>query len=321
MRYLSYGVMLYMLLALIWWTIFLLKFNDNLYEVKMAIAEKRTDLNYAELTTSDVIDRFNKNKGQIYGEGIVFGLSLILGLYFIQRAYINEIATSRKQNNFLLSITHELKSPLAAIRLTADTIKRRKVSDDQKVELCDQIIEENTRLQNLVSNLLLTSRINQAYQYHFEQVDVNVLLQTVLQSINIQYPKAKLDINSQKLPKDVHADKESFISLMRNLVENAVKYSPAQDDISISINHYDGQNYKITISDKGIGIADAEKPKIFQQFYRTGQEETRTTKGTGLGLYIVARIVKAYSGKLSVSNNSPKGSIFKIILPYHPGIN
>lgn len=318
MRYLSYGVMLYMLLALIWWTILLLKYNNNLYEVKLAVAQQNTELLSPPFTKESVLDRFNKNKGQIYGEGLVFGLSLILGLYFIQRAYNNEIATNKKQNNFLLSITHELKSPLAAIRLTADTIKKRIISDDQKVELCDQIIEENTRLQKLVSNLLLTSRINHTYQYHFEQADIKALISTAIHSTELQYPKAKIEADFKTINQAVYADQESFISLVHNLIENAVKYSQLQDLVSIKLEGHDALNYRITVSDLGIGIMDNEKQKIFEQFYRSGQEETRTTKGTGLGLYIVGRIVKAYQGKVTVSDNKPQGSVFKVVLPYRP---
>jgi signal transduction histidine kinase len=99
-----------------------------------------------------------------------------------------------------------------------------------------------------------------------------------------------------------------------NLLENAVKYSPQNIDITLTIARIKN-NIQITISDKGIGIADAEKGKVFEKFYRVGNEDTRSTKGTGLGLYIVEQIVKAHQGKITISDNMPKGSVFKIVLP------
>jgi signal transduction histidine kinase len=299
-----------MLFALVWWTILLLRYNDELLDISLVHSMVPNQ--------AEILQRFEKNKYQIYGEGLVFGLSLIIGMYLIQRAYNKEVASNRKQNNFLLSITHELKSPLASIRLITDTIKKLTLNYEEKGELCDQIIKENTRLQNLVDNLLLASRLNHQYQYFFEPKDLPEIINIVIHSLKVQYPQANIEFKSDPLESEVWVDQESFKSLVHNLLENAIKYSPNNPNLNLQISKSDQANYQVKVTDFGLGIPDKEKHKIFDQFYRSGDEETRTTQGTGLGLYIVSRIVKAYDGRIIVSDNIPSGTVFKIILPFQP---
>ncbi len=322
MRFLSYGVMVYMLMALIWWTVLLLKNNSSLYQTKIELLQEsqnrifevkdfdiKTTQEYEIITTA-----FERNKKMIIGEGMVFGISLILGLWFIQNAYIKEVENTGKQKNFLLSVTHELRSPIASINLITQTLLKRKLDQEKTTDLHESILSESTRLEKLINNLLLTTRINNSYTYNFEAIHVNEIVHEVVKKTTFQYPEAIVRTNLPNEDFTIMADKEAFISIINNMVENGIKYSPKPAKIDLTIKESQ-KNITIQVTDEGIGIPENEKSKIVGQFYRIGSEETRQTKGTGLGLYIVDKITKAHHGTMNIQNNTPKGSKFIITLP------
>lgn len=322
MRFLSYGVMVYMLMALIWWTVLLLKNNTSLYQTKLELLQEsqnrifevkdfdiKTTPEYETITST-----FERNKKMILGEGMVFGISLILGLWFIQNAYIKEVENTGKQKNFLLSVTHELRSPIASINLITQTLLRRKLPPEKTVDLHESILSESTRLEKLINNLLLTTRINNAYNYNFESINVHDAIHEVVKKIHFQNPEANIKPHLPEPDLHIMADKEAFISIINNMVENGIKYSPKPANIDINVQE-NQKNIMIEVTDEGIGIPENEKPKVTGQFYRVGSEETRETKGTGLGLYIVDKITKAHNGFMEIQNNTPKGSKFIITLP------
>jgi K+-sensing histidine kinase KdpD len=322
MRYMSYGIMFYMLMALVWWTILLSKYNRNTFESKTTtiqlIHEKSATNSGISYTSTPeytkIKNQFERNKTMILGEGFVFGVSLIIGLYFIQKAYLSEVDNTKRQKNFLLSITHELKSPITAIKLTADTIKSRKISPAQQTELCDNILSENNRLEKLINNLLLASRINNAYAYNFEYINLREVIDGITPKLKKIHPNHAIDVIYGDFDHQIVADKEAIYSLFYNLIENGIKYSPKLTPIVIQTNTSNGF-VNVFIKDLGVGIPIGERVRIFEQFYRIGQEETRTSKGTGLGLYIVNRITNAHNGKITITENLPNGSIFKVALP------
>lgn len=322
MKFLSYGVMIYMLMALIWWSVLLTKNNSALHlkNMELLIVKKTTDIRTPDNDKkfqSDLLkieQDYKKKKYMILGEGMVFGISLILGMWFIQRAYNRELENSRKQKNFLMSVTHELKSPVASISLISETLLKRKLSPEKVNELHSSILSESQRLEKLISNLLLASRINNAYPYNFEDVEIKELIVKVVKFMQLNYPDVHIAVDIPTSPIQVQADKESLVSVFTNLLENSIKYSltPAQIRITLSES---AKNVKIVFSDLGFGIPDSEKEKVIQQFYRIGNEETRQTKGTGLGLYIVHKIIEAHRGKLKITDNKPTGTTFTVVLP------
>jgi signal transduction histidine kinase len=307
-----------MLLALIWWTVLLSRYNQTIYETRVNLFALEEKESHAASPNSDVLKNMQKqyirSKYMIIGEGIVFGLSMIIGMWFIQKAHLKEIENTRKQKNFLLSVTHELKSPVASIRLIAETIMQRSLPHDKIVSLNEGIMKESVRLENLINNLLLASRINNAYQYNFEWCNLPELIEEVKSHIQRSHPDTGLRIHGRQKDFFILADREAMISVINNLIENAVKYSPHPAQVDISYDMKKNQCI-LEIADQGSGITDQEKSKIFQQFYRVGNEETRQTKGTGLGLYITEKIILAHKGKITVSDNHPKGTIFTVTLP------
>jgi signal transduction histidine kinase len=129
-----------------------------------------------------------------------------------------------------------------------------------------------------------------------------------------KYPKADFQFEKKDDIPIIQAEKLGMTSVTLNLLENAVKYSSESPKITVDLRHQD-HKILLDIADNGIGISDKDKKRIFEKFYRVGNEDTRTTKGTGLGLFIVQQIVKAHEGKISVEDNEPKGTKFKIELP------
>jgi len=322
MKFLSYGVMIYMLMALIWWTILLTKNNRLLQEKSIALALNEIE-NKSFNPTLDIAahptliriqQEHKKKKNMILGEGMVFGISLILGMWFIQKAYNKEIENTNKQKNFLLSVTHELKSPIASINLITETLLKRMLPKDKVDDLHSSILSESTRLEKLISNLLLASRINNAYQYNFERVDIVDITEKIIKTAKMQHPEVRIKFSYSDEQMTLKADQEAIVSVVTNLIENSIKYSSSPAFLEININQQ-GKNLVLEVADHGFGVPDAEKLKVLQQFYRTGNEETRQTKGTGLGLYIVDKIVEAHKGSLKICDNHPKGTRITITLP------
>ena len=318
MKFLSYGVMVYMLLALIWWTILLSRNNNALYKNRMELANyslsEQTPEKNIDIIKARISKEYTRNKYMILGEGMVFGISLIIGLWFIQKAYIKEIKNTTKQKNFLLSITHELKSPIAAINLITETLIKRKLPEEKVVDLQESILSESTRLEKLINNLLLATKIENDYQYNFETLHLNEIILHCVKRLKLQNPEAVISCNLPDQPIMVQADKESIISVFTNLLENSIKYSIGipKIDIDVSFQHLFVQT---NIADAGIGIPNIEKMKVKEQFYRVGNEETRQTKGTGLGLYIVDRILAAHKGKIKIKDNKEQGTIVSVLIP------
>jgi signal transduction histidine kinase len=251
----------------------------------------------------------------ILGEASVFVLSLLIGIIFINRGYHKEILAAKQSSNFLLSITHELKSPIASIRLGFETLQRKKLSEEQSLVLLKNGINDTDRLNNLVSDLLLSARLESTYQLNTELFSLEILIEECVQLLKQKFPSAIIKVSLIHEIPEMLADYSAIRSVIINLLENAVKYSDSVPEINIGLSSTN-ERCNIEISDMGIGIHQSERKKIFEKFYRVGNEDQRKTKGTGLGLYIVDQIVRAHNGSITVSSNQPKGTIFNVFLPF-----
>lgn len=278
-----------------------------------------------ELTLRNEIVMLHDKKFQktlmIVGEGTIFLLLLLYGINLIRKANKKEHDLLDQKNNFLLSITHELKTPLATTKLQLQTLKKHQLSAEKQRELIDVAINENERLNTLIDNVLLATRMQQN-EYLISKERVN-LSEVVAQIIQANY-KEEIELKNLKLEiqPDIYfqIDKIAFPSIVTNLIDNAFKYSG--DELNIHFRMIK-QNEKIImeVSDQGMGIGDSEKQQVFNQFYRSGNEEIRRTKGTGLGLFIVKYLVEKHDGVISIRDNKPKGSVFKVEFSEHEGSN
>lgn len=325
LRIISYLVIFYMLLAFSWWTVLLHTKNRDAFLaknelLKLSLIAKNEIKNEEEFLKNsfhiELRDAYKRQEWMILGEASVFVLSLLIGIVFINRGYHKEILAAKQSSNFLLSITHELKSPIASIRLGFETLQRKKLSEEQSLVLLKNGINDTDRLNNLVSDLLLSARLESTYQLNTELFSLEILIDECVQLLKQKFPSAIIKVNLiQEMP-EILADYSAIRSVIINLLENAVKYSDSVPEINIGLTS-NNERCNLEISDKGIGIDQSERKKIFEKFYRVGNEDQRKTKGTGLGLYIVDQIVRAHNGSITVSSNQPQGTIFNVFLPFN----
>jgi signal transduction histidine kinase len=305
----------YILLQFSWWSYLLIELNTDVIAHKIENVQLRnTDPDQRRAEEKLLSDKLVERKWMIAGEGGVFLVLLLLGSIQTYRSFNKEMSLARQQKNFLLSITHEFKSPLASVKLYLQTLLKHDLEKEKKVSFINNAIADADRLNNLVENALLASMIDhKGYIFHKEEINLSALLRLIVhrfQSLPGFNNKVETDFQDGIL---MNADKMAFSLMLNNLFENAIKYAKPGTTISSTLKK---SNTKIilTVKDEGPGIPDAEKTKVFEKFYRLGKEETRTTKGTGLGLYIVKYIVEHHQGKITVYDNVPEGAVFEIIL-------
>ncbi len=255
--------------------------------------------------------RFETKRRAFYSEAIVFTLAVILGVLWVFSRLESLLNLNRMQNNFLLSVTHELKTPLAAIKLSAQTLSQRKLNMDLLPQVVNQTVTNADRLNDLIDNVLLATKIDgKSYQYDFENIEiVSIIEKAAQQMLNPPYFQGSVFI-----PNEEHFIKGDVLSLnlvFSNLFQNAIKYAGEKVEINISFQN-ENNKLKIIVSDNGPGVSQKEKRKIFTKFYRSGDENTRETKGTGLGLFLVKQILNMHNAKIGIENNYPKGAKFII---------
>jgi len=320
LRILSFVVIVYMLMALLWWAILLHRKNNEVFVLKADLLKEQymTKAGIASLDVTtlpefeELRSAYNRQMYMILGEAAVFGITLILGIFFINRAYVRELMTAEKQKNFLLSITHELKSPLASINLILSTFIKRKLPDEKIKELSQDGLNESVRLEELFNKILIATRLDKAFPFNFEETDLSNTVYKVVESFKKRHPDVQLHSDIQtNIIKEV--DRESIVSVVKNLLENAYKYTKQNKEITVSLKKV-AEEIHLHIIDNGVGIAKNEKSKVIEQFYRIGNEETRESKGTGLGLYIVNQIIAGHNGKINILDNPQGGTDFQIIL-------
>src|SRR6201994_857061 len=253
--------------------------------------------------------------GMILGEGSMFVFVFVFGAVSLHKSIKKERKLHDQKKNFLLSVTHELKSPLASIKLLLQTIQKRDLTKQQTQDFIGKALLDIERLDDMVENMLLASKIdNHSYTFPKAEFNLSALVDNVVNRLQLN----KCDINEQLInaeiePKiEITGDKFALTSVVTNLIENAIKYSGPCEVVDVKLYSREGKTY-LEVADHGIGIADAEKSRIFERFYRVGSEETRNTKGTGLGLYIVKEVLDKHEASIKVKDNNPTGSIFEVI--------
>lgn len=310
-------IVIYILAAGFWWSYLLHAKNREVLQAqleKLEIIESSKVENGIKLVAEKkaLLARFSRQRWMIIGEGAVFMVLLLLGLWRIYRIRQKELALALQQQNFLLSITHELKSPLASVQLVLETIQKRQLNQEQLQKLSTNGLKENDRLHRLVQDLLLAARVEGGYEYVFEELDLNELLTETISWARPKY-SGKINFDTEEGLYLNKADRSTLSTAFSNLIENAIKYSEDGESIQVKASKKK-QQIVIEIADFGSGIPKSEREKIFNKFYRIGSEHTRKTKGTGLGLYIVKKVIEAHGGTISLKDNQPKGTVFTVVL-------
>ncbi|MBL57801.1 MAG: two-component sensor histidine kinase [Flavobacteriales bacterium] len=246
----------------------------------------------------------------ILGEGGVFFIILFTGFLLTYRSFNKEIQVGNQQKNFLLAITHELKTPIASLKLYLQTLLKRTLNPSKQEEILNKSVKDADRLNALVENILLATKIDDnGLPLNPERINLSEMMEKVTLDM-LESSGKTVDVEFFIEPEVYfQGDKDAFYSILINLIGNALKYSPEKSSICVTLVQK-GKETALSISDEGPGVPMDETEKIFDKFYRSGNEETRSQKGTGLGLYIVKKLVEQHNGMIQVKPNVPSGSIF-----------
>ena len=218
----------------------------------------------------------------------------------------------QQQQNFMMAVTHELKTPISVTRLNLETLQKYTLDPEKQKRLIQTTLDETARLNLLTTNILLSSQLEGGgYKSSKDELDLSDLLKDCVLDFRKRFPERKFR-EEIETGADVKGDPLLLQMLVNNLLENAVKYSPREGQVTAKLKKY-RSGTELQILDEGPGIEDTEKKKVFSKFYRIGNEATRKTQGTGLGLYLCLKIARAHNADISVTNNEPRGSNFTVI--------
>ncbi|PZX62338.1 sensor histidine kinase [Hydrotalea sandarakina] len=303
-------LLLYILSALLWWFIALNHQNDAMATLKLQAVNT---IEQAYLNkTADILREKQRKTAQYIGEGLTFLAIILIGAAYVYRATRRQIKLAQQQQNFMMAVTHELKTPIAVAQLNLETLQKRKLDPTIQEKLVNNTLQETNRLNTLCNNILFTSQLESGH-YHASPQKVNFsdLVQNAVKDATARFAGRTIVAD---ITQGVNIMGEPLLlqMLMNNLIENALKYSPKQASVTVQLKQQN-QHAVVAVIDEGMGISAEEKKKIFRKFYRTGDENVRSTKGTGLGLYLCKKIAQQHHATIQVLDNLPNGSIFKVI--------
>ena len=248
----------------------------------------------------------------------VLALVLLVGSYFIMRAIDREQAVARLQSEFVSAVSHEFRTPLTSLRQLSEMLSKGRVpTEDLRQKSYDILSRESERLQRLVESLLDFGRIEaRAFRYHYEHVDpvalVGDLVAEFQEKAAAQGYRVELELAGEY--PFIHADREALGLALRNLLDNAVKYSPDCRTVWVEMARERGR-LAIRVRDQGMGIPASEQKEIFKRFVRGTGSRAANIQGTGIGLAMARHIIEAHDGEIRLESELGKGSTFTILLP------
>ncbi len=251
--------------------------------------------------------------------GVIFFALIITGITLNTIFLVREVRRNEQQDAFLNAMTHELKTPIASIKLYLETLKTRDVAESKKREFYDVMLADSNRLLTTVEQVLQASRTREKNRLlNVSKIELNDLLG---ESIKIIQTRQNLDENTIKFTESaedvtISGDRSELQTVFTNLLDNAIKYSDEQPRVSVRIKNTHDKKVEILIKDNGIGLEPAQLKRIFKRFYRVTSLTMQEKKGTGLGLAIVQSVIKKHGGKIwADSKGEGRGSVFIVQLP------
>ena len=255
--------------------------------------------------------------------GIIFFIAIITGLVLNTIFLVREIRRNEQHDAFINAVTHELKTPIASIRLYLETLKTREVTEQKRAEFYDIMLADSDRLLHTVEQVLRAGQSMHRRKLGQQgPVDLREVARECVQLARTRYPQLSETAFAyeESLTNGGHAsvrgDAEELRAALTNLIDNAVKYSHEDVHISVEVGEADAKRLQLRVSDEGIGIPRAQLKRIFGRFHRVPGRFMSGIKGTGLGLFIVQAIVKRHGGRVfAESAGEGRGSTFTIQLP------
>ncbi|HEY9361629.1 MAG TPA: ATP-binding protein [Chitinophagaceae bacterium] len=313
---LVYWVLLsYIVAALVWWFISLEKQNSEMTDFRLQHLNKISGLSHTSAAYQNelriIYKARDRNSWKYIGEGGTFLLLILIGAAFVYRSVRRQLRLQRQQQNFMMAVTHELKTPIAVAKLNLETLQKYSLDPVKQQKIIAMTLQETTRLNDLTNNILISSQLEGGgYKLTKEELNLSDLVQDSIQDFRHRYPERifRTDITPEI---EMKGDAILLQMLINNLVENAIKYSPKDKSVNCILQRHQ-QKIMLIIIDEGEGIADEEKQKIFEKFYRVGNELTRKAHGTGLGLYLCRKIAHDHHASIKITDNIPRGSKFII---------
>ena len=263
-----------------------------------------------------VLDRYTRRIVMMVAEGSFFAIVLLAVLYMLWKSFRREVVLERQHQSFLSAITHELKSPLAAVRLSLETVIRGRTDAETTRRFLDNAMQDVDRLQGLVQKVLQVTRYARGHgSLAPRPTDLADLAEEAIAAFGPRAAAVGARVETD-LRRAVWSDvdPEAIRIVISNLLENAAKYGGRPPAIRVRVAS-DDERAVLEVGDNGPGIPEAERALVFQRFWRGGNEMTRTTEGTGLGLHLVQQIVSAHRGTIAVHSTEGAGSTFRITLP------
>ncbi len=298
----------YILLQFLWWAYLLWSLNTDYYTLKQELL-----LAWGVEVEVAPAEEMRRKHWMVIGEGMIFLSLLVVGIILTARYMKRDIRLAQLQRNFLLSVSHELKTPIAATKLYLQTLKKRKLDPTKEAEYLNRALKGNDRLEALVEKIILATRLEQS---NIELKKSRHLLEPVVQ--NCVATLSAIDEGKHTFSVEmesniaVMADELALETMIMNLIENAVKYSPMGATIDVRATAK-GQKVEFSVRNPG-SISEEDQKHVFEKFFRAGNEETRTTKGTGVGLYLVNELSRLSGGDVRL--NVTKGAVeFVLELP------
>ncbi len=311
-----YWLMLtYIVAALIWWFISLQKQSFELAEFRITQLNATIDSSASPALFANeynaIVNEKKRTTFKHVSEGLFFLALIIVGAVFVFRSVRRQFKLQQQQQNFMMAVTHELKTPISVARLNLETMQKYSLEPEKQKKLIRTTLEEISRLNFLTNNILIVSQLEGGgYQSAKEELDLSSLLKDCLQDFRGRFPDRKFEEQVED-DMEVKGDPLLLQILINNLLENAIKYSPKDSSILAELKK-ENSSIQLAITDEGPGIPEDERKKIFSKFYRIGSEATRKTQGTGLGLYLCSKIARDHNADISVTNNNPRGSSFVV---------
>jgi K+-sensing histidine kinase KdpD len=302
--------LLYIIVALVFWFIELNNQNRQMNNYKLSELST-ADASFAKKQKNILIDQQRKT-AQYISEGATFLALILLGAVFMYRAVRRQFAIQRQQENLMMAITHELKTPIAIGMLNLETLQKHHLDEQKKQRLIEMTLQEMNRLNALASNILVSAQLEAGKRSDKEELNFSDLVKSCVTDFRRRFTDRTWEVSIDD-EAEVYGDALLLQILVNNLLENAVKYSPSQSIVKCTLTK-DDTHVTFCVADEGPGIPMQERKKVFEKFYRIGNEETRSAKGTGLGLYLCKKIADDHGATIKIDQHSPHGA--KIIVKF-----